>query len=440
MDDAEARLSAAIEKYPQQADYFISRAMLFQKQGDSNRAMAAYDRAIELDPDKYRAFRERGECYLAKGDCDRALADFSKCIELTPESSYQYKRRADALFHLNRFDEALADIAKAVELNPTDTTNLSWIPLSEVAACPSESFRKGVLRLADKTVEASPGLKQAYVARARLREKLGQVEGALADLSKAVELAPRDGDLSAWRAKIYMELEQYDEAIADFSEAIRQQPDRNTNWFHRAEAYAEQSRWREAADDFSRATLYEPVGWYRSALARLAHDVAGYRATCTRMLKYRAQMGNPDALHWLAWTCALAPDAIPDLSVAVSLAAEAVESDPESIANRAALGAILYRAARFEEAVERLTEADKLTEEPDTAATSSPAYNWYFLAMAHHKLGHDAEAKKWLNKANDWTDKALAEHEEGTATVAWNRRLTLKLFREEAEGTTGKDD
>lgn len=57
--------------------------------------------------------------------------------------------------------------------------------------------------------------------------------------------------------------------------------------------------------------------------------------------------------------------------------------------------------------------------------------------MAHHKLGHDDEAKTWLDKAIEWTDKLLAEHEAGTTTVAWNRRLTLKLLREEAEGVNG---
>ena len=78
--------------------------------------------------------------------------------------------------------------------------------------------------------------------------------------------------------------------------------------------------------------------------------------------------------------------------------------------------------------------ANKLIEDPETGSTSSPAYNWYFLAMAHHKLGHEAEAEKWLDKANEWTDKVIRENEEGTTTLAWNRRLTLKLLRTEAEG------
>jgi Tfp pilus assembly protein PilF len=158
------------------------------------------------------------------------------------------------------------------------------------------------------------------------------------------------------------------------------------------------------------------------------------------MLKAFEDTEKADEGHWLAWTCALAPEALADLSAAVAEGQMAVQSAPESVVYLNTLGAILYRAGRFEEAVQRPTEADKLTEKPDTAARSSPAYTWYFWAMAHHKLGHEAEAKEWLDKATAWTAKVLGEHEEGTAPLAWNRRLTLKLFREEAEELIGKGE
>ena len=79
-------------------------------------------------------------------------------------------------------------------------------------------------------------------------------------------------------------------------------------------------------------------------------------------------------------------------------------------------------------------------EEQDATSKTSPAYTWYFLAMVHHKLGHEAEAEKWLDKATEWTDKVVREDEQGTAPLAWNRRLTLKLLREEAEAMTNKRD
>jgi len=124
----------------------------------------------------------------------------------------------------------------------------------------------------------------------------------------------------------------------------------------------------------------------------------------------------------------------------VRLAEQPVEADPDSDGYLKTLGGILYRAGRVEDGVQRLTEANNMIEDPDTESNSSLAYTCYFLAMAHHKLGHDEEAEKGLQKATEWTDKVLTEHEEGTTPQSWNRRLTLKLLREEAEGMIGNEE
>ena len=62
--------------------------------------------------------------------------------------------------------------------------------------------------------------------------------------------------------------------------------------------------------------------------------------------------------------------------------------------------------------------------------------------MAHHHLEQEAQAKEWLSKANERSQEELGT-DQGEREVAWNRRLTLKLLREEAEALLGlgsKDD
>jgi hypothetical protein len=56
-------------------------------------------------------------------------------------------------FRLAQYEQALADIAKTVELRPDDVSNLTWIPLEDVASCPDEKFRTGMLALADKMIQ-----------------------------------------------------------------------------------------------------------------------------------------------------------------------------------------------------------------------------------------------------------------------------------------------
>jgi tetratricopeptide (TPR) repeat protein len=50
-----ADFTAAIELYPEQAGYFLSRADTYRETGDSAKAIADYRKALELKPDLARA-------------------------------------------------------------------------------------------------------------------------------------------------------------------------------------------------------------------------------------------------------------------------------------------------------------------------------------------------------------------------------------------------
>jgi tetratricopeptide (TPR) repeat protein len=93
------------------------------------------------------------------------------------------------------------------------------------------------------------------------------------------------------------------------------------------------------------------------------------------------------------------------------------------------LGAALYRAGKFNAAVQRLNKAIK------EEGKGGTAWDWLFLAMAHHRLGHAAEAKQWLAKAVQWIEKASNPKPDKAAgtPLPWDQRLELKVLRREAE-------
>ena len=78
---------------------------------------------------------------------------------------------------------------------------------------------------------------------------------------------------------------------------------------------------------------------------------------------------------------------------------------------------------------------------PAPGRTSSEAfddtgYELLFLAMAHSRLGHSEEARRWLEKAARWMEQApLPKTEQGmdNALYSWNRRLAHETLRREAE-------
>ena len=60
--------------------------------------------------------------------------------------------------------------------------------------------------------------------------------------------------------------------------------------------------------------------------------------------------------------------------------------------------------------------------------------------MAHHRLGHANEARRWLDRATSAIDKAIGGHDHGTEPLQPQRRLTFLILRREAEAVLGLTD
>jgi tetratricopeptide (TPR) repeat protein len=168
----------------------------------------------------------------------------------------------------------------------------------------------------------------------------------------------------------------------------------------------------------------------------------GYRSMCADMLQCFGKTDDPNNAELSAWTCIWTSNAVADAAQPVNLAEKATAKEPKKFSYCSTLGAVLYRAGRFEDAIKRLTEASALKPDPEDIR----AYNWFFLAMAHHRLGHADKARQWLEKALQDTEKTLkpssapaAEAQEnaiyptGPMPPTWNRKLQLQLLRREAE-------
>jgi tetratricopeptide (TPR) repeat protein len=130
-----------------------------------------------------------------------------------------------------------------------------------------------------------------------------------------------------------------------------------------------------------------------------------------------ANPNNAPACNNLAWTYLTAPEALRDWNAALSLAQKAMQLVPNPT-HRNTLGLAYYRAGRYREAVETLEANFK--DQPDWAL----AYDLYFLAMCHQKLGDSARARQCFELALRWSDS----HQDSLAPYA----AELNAFRVEA--------
>jgi WD40 repeat protein/tetratricopeptide (TPR) repeat protein len=235
------------------------------------------------------------------------------------------------------------------------------------------------------------------------------------------------------RGLAYARFHQWDEAYADFRMAIALQPD-HAEAHYQLGRFTALLKWKGAFADYARVVVTIPArAQYVNGLARLGSgDRSGYRRVCAETLERFGRTENAEAANYAAWACVLGPEAVRELEQPVRLAARALDADPQD-AYAVTLGAALFRAGRFREAIRRLEPAGNAKKADPTKVTPySPAYRWLFLAMAHQRLGNAAEARRWLDKASRWM-KRQAQDPSNPAEGLWNRRLTLQLLRREAE-------
>jgi serine/threonine protein kinase/Flp pilus assembly protein TadD len=443
---------------------------------DPKRSLVHARRAIALEPTGAVQHQNAALALLGMGEFEEALVECQKALDLNPKQTYIYVIRRMIYVRMGKPGLALAEAEKGVEAGVDDP----WCYLALTKSYLTNQQDDKALATINRAIEISPPLRRSshlfYAERGPILLRLGREEDALEDFNRAIELAPHYSFTYKRRAALNFRFGHYDKALADLEKALElhhndpscvywidpgsvakcSDEEFRKGIFRLAEramevtgdlAYAHSARgtlyaghgqFDRALEDYAKSIELDTDDWlvhYWHALVQLSagHQEA-YRNACRAMLTRFQESESPDQTDFVVWSCVLGPMAVDSYSSTLKLAEQAVSADPKASRQRC-LGAVLFRAGRFDEAITTLGVAE--SEESDEG---SLAYTRYFLAMAHHASGHTDEAKKWLQKAIAWTEKAIqSEEEDDGVRLAWNRRLTLKLLREEAESAIGKE-
>jgi eukaryotic-like serine/threonine-protein kinase len=227
------------------------------------------------------------------------------------------------------------------------------------------------------------------------------------------------------RARSWIERKCWAEAEAAFDEVVRARPLNSTVRMEQGQFFLKRSEPEKAVAAFGQAILLLPNESYlriRQILSLVAAgDFDGQRQACSNLLDRFGNTTDPTTANNLAWSCALAPGSVAVHEALVRLAELAGQRFPAEqkhvVLNT--LGAVLYRAGRFEDAIHRLDEGIQLRK------GESLPQDWVFLAMAHHRLGHHDEARRWLDRLSNRPPSENPEQ-------FWEE-LEIRLLRGEAE-------
>ncbi len=305
-------------------------------------------------------------------------------------------------------DSSTARLWEAPAPLPDDVPRLAaWVE----AATGLELDERGSIRVLDRA---------AWLERRTRLEQLGGPPPA----DPAPRLDPiLFGDKPEARGDGWKEKGFWDRAEAAYAEAIHARPlivslrqtlarfqiDRGHP--DRAAATLEEA-FRMMPEDFE-------LGCHLGRMRLWMGDLAGWRKLNGELLDRFGRTNNFNRANEVAWVCSLGPDGAADPQAPIRLAEVAVRNRPNSPNVLNTLAAALYRAGRFDDAIRRLEEAIRLRGgaiKPD---------DWPLLALAHHRLGHDDQARQWLAR--------LREHEPSTDPSQFWNELAIRLLRSEAE-------
>jgi serine/threonine protein kinase/Flp pilus assembly protein TadD len=244
-----------------------------------------------------------------------------------------------------------------------------------------------------------------------------------------------DPRLHVLRARSFAGLRQPDKAAAEYAAALKMWPKdpqvrleahRNQAFYHIG-----RGQWSQAAAEFARARELRPGDTILACYGALARFVAGevdtYRKDCAALMERYAKTEHPGTACDMLLACVLRDDALPDRARLLPLARVAARHFHYGSWTR---GAALYRAGKYDEAV-RCFETAAKTYRPR-------AWEWCFLAMAHHRLGHAGEARRCLAEAARWIDEANRRKEDDPSGLrptwgSWHESVVYPLLLREAE-------
>jgi WD40 repeat protein/serine/threonine protein kinase/regulator of sirC expression with transglutaminase-like and TPR domain len=369
---------------------------------------------------------ETGHWFAARWHLDRL-------IEAQPRDWYAHALRGRAYVKLGQLDLAAADCGQALKLGPAETVRDGFSRQSP--GYETDSTWETALWYLDHLVAAQPQAGPAYVLRTRAYVELGRLDKAAADYGKALELGPRDDVLA--RCRSFWEecetKEQWRTGLWYLNRLAKAQPRDSYVHGRLGKAHGRLGQFEEAARAYARAVELrpnDPLVWQPDAVMKLdLGDVAGYRKACASLLRYVGPTSVATTNNTAAWACALAPGAVADTARPVQLAERAVAQSPQTPLYGVTLGAALYRAGRYNDAVLRLNATAR------TQLSGGTVTTWLFLAMAQQRLGHAAPAATWLDKAGQWLDQSTPEKPKDARMgipVLWATWLEMQMLRAEA--------
>jgi serine/threonine protein kinase/WD40 repeat protein/tetratricopeptide (TPR) repeat protein len=392
---------------------------------------------------RYAAFgRNDGQIDLVLADTDQSVTQLpspepGRIVPqgFSPDGSLLfaggYETGALYVYDLRRIRAGLAELGLDWAADPYAPAPPAWTdPASAVplrveiidgpTAADAAAMTKAERAKAVRDLDANPSDAGAHYRLGLILLREGQYATAVTHFTSA--LASCQDFEAAWlpRAIASTKTEQWAEAVADATRHLTKYPSDYFALHLRATGRMRLGQYADAADDLTalirlypaasyyedRAQCYERLG--KTDLARADQREVEKRGT-----------DDPQALNATAWRLVTGTPAERDPIRSLELIRKALAKRPDDTLLMNTHGVALYRNGLYSEA------ADTLQESLAAGKGQSDAFDLFFLAMCHARLGDPGKARDCFDRAVKWV--------EARKDLPPQHAEELKAFRAEAE-------
>ncbi len=256
-------------------------------------ALESFRQTIENGTPDAQTWFDRGQVYLLAGHPGKAREDFQHALRLDDS-------HASASIGLARVALAEGEHAEAVRL-AGQAMQIAPDAVADAVACRAEAYaRMGQLELAVEDVtrlrEQTGDSVEGLLLCASLRQRLGDLSGAIRDLDIARRLNPGLPVVLAARGDVYAAMRNYEMALGDYTEYVEHVPGDESAWLRRADIHLRLGQYDEARAGYDRALEIDEIcaaAWLgRAKVMSAIHNFSQALVESERALRLDAR--NPE--------------------------------------------------------------------------------------------------------------------------------------------------
>src|SRR5262245_5509613 len=227
---AERNYLLVIQADPSWAEALVNLGIVYNREGKSEEAIAAFKRAIEADPKLFGASLNLGITYFRLHRFDDAEAPLRRATQIDPASDQGARLLFMTLFARQKFDEVAAMAVKLLAASPDDPAVL------EIAGRAYLNQRKyaDAVKALEGRARLQPESAEIYQLLGQARDNVNDSEGALWEFRRAIDLKGETAlpEIHFDCGYVLWKLRRYDDAALEFELELKSKPDHAASTYY----------------------------------------------------------------------------------------------------------------------------------------------------------------------------------------------------------------